>query len=144
MVFDAHSGASLRDAVTASGALPGIYPLAEIQGRHFADGGAYSLYSADLAAGHDVVLVISPMLLNPYLRGKLDAEVTALGDAASHLVLADEPSLTAIGPDPNAVTAQRPALDAGMAQATREVNALSRVWNTCDRLATVSQHWHTG
>jgi hypothetical protein len=32
--------------------------------------------------------------------------MTALGDCVTHLILADEISLTAIFPDPNAVTAQ--------------------------------------
>jgi NTE family protein len=77
--FDADSGAGLVDAVTASGALPGIYPLVTINGRQYADGGAHSLYSADLAAGHDVVRVLSPLPLDDYLRAKLDAEVKALG-----------------------------------------------------------------
>jgi NTE family protein len=129
VVFDARSGASLPDAVTASCALPGIYPLAEVNGRRYADGGAWSLYSADLAAGHDVVVVISPMPLNPHLRGRLDAEMTALGDCVTHLILADEISLTAIFPDPNAVTAQDPSLGAGIAQAARELNQLQSVWN---------------
>jgi NTE family protein len=130
VVFGARSGASLPDAVTASCALPGIYPLAEINGRRYADGGAYSLYNADLAAGRDVVIVISPIPLNPHLRGRLDPEMAALGDCVSHLILADETSLTAIGPDPNAATAQRPALDAGIAQASRELNQLQSAWNT--------------
>ena len=130
MVFDARSGASLTDAVTASGAVPGIYPLAEVNGRRYADGGAWSLYSADLAAGHDIVIVISPMPLNPFLRGRLDAEMTALGDCVTRLILADEISLTAIFfPEPNAVTAQDPSLGAGIAQAARELNQLQSAWN---------------
>lgn len=131
VVFDAGSGTSLLDAVTASGALPGIYPLAEINGRRFANGGAYSLYSADLAAGHDVVVVISPIPLNPYLRGKLDAELTALGDCDSHVILADDPSLAAMPvADMLLASAQIPALDAGMAQAAREAGSLRSVWCT--------------
>jgi len=129
VVFDARSGVSLRDAVNASGALPGIYPLAELNGRRYADGGAYSLYSADLAAGHEVVIVITPFPLAPHLRARLDTELAALGDCASHLILADETSLTAIGPDPSAAAAQVPALEAGMAQAAREVNTLRAAWN---------------
>jgi NTE family protein len=129
VVFDARSGVSLTDAVTASGALPGIYPLAEINGRRFADGGAYSLYSADLAAGHDVVIVITPFPLAPHLRARLDTELAALGDCASHLILADQASLSAIGADPTAVTAQVPALESGMKQAAREVSPLRDAWN---------------
>ncbi len=128
VVFDACSGTGLLDAVTASGALPGIYPLSEINGRRFADGGLWSLYSADLAAGHDVVIVISPVPLNPRLRGQLDAELAALGDCVNHVILADELALAAIGPDLSSVSAQGPALDAGMAQAAREVDSLRGVW----------------
>ena len=76
-----------------------------------------------------MVVVISPMPLNPHLRGRLDAEMTALGDCVTHLILADEISLTAIFPDPNAVTAQDPSLGAGIAQAARELNQLQSVWN---------------
>jgi len=129
VVFDARSGISLTDAVTASCALPGIYPLAEINGRRYADGGAWSLYSADLAAGHDVVIVISPFPLAPRLRDRLDTELAALGDCASHIVLADQASLSAIGADPTEATAQVPALEAGMAQAAREANPLRGVWD---------------
>ena len=130
VVFDARSGVSLTDAVTASGALPGVYPLAEVNGRRYADGGAWSLYSADLAVGHDVVIVISPMPLNPSLRSRLDAEMAALGDCVTHVILADEISLAAIfSADPNAVAAQEPSLAAGIAQAAKELDPLRAAWN---------------
>jgi NTE family protein len=128
VAFDAESGVGLVDAVTASGALPGIYPLATINGRQYADGAAHSLYSADLAAGHDVVTVLSPLPLNDYLRAKLDAEVKALGPAAVHVVTADQQSLAAIGPDALSAEAAQAALEAGMAQARRESAALHAIW----------------
>lgn len=128
VAFDADSGADLVDAVTASGALPGIYPLVTINGRQYADGGVYSLYSADLAAGHDVVTVLSPLPLNDYLRAKLDAEVKALGPATVHVVIADEQSLAAIGPDALSAEAAQAALEAGMVQARREIAALHAIW----------------
>jgi NTE family protein len=130
VTFDAGSGASLLDAVTASGALPGIYPLAEIDGRRFADGGAHSLYNADLAAGHDAVVVIGVMPVTPSRRRQLDAELAALGNSVNHVIQADEPSLAAIGPDPVSAGAgaQIPALDAGMAQAAREAASLRSAW----------------
>jgi NTE family protein len=106
-----------------------LYPFAEINGRRYADGGAYSLYSADLAAGHDVVIVISPFPLAPHLRDRLDTELAALGDCASHIALADQASLSAIGADPTEATAQVPALGAGMIQAAREANPLRSVWD---------------
>jgi NTE family protein len=128
VTFSADSGAGLVDAVLASGALPGIYPLVEINGRRYADGGLHSLYSADLAAGYDIVTVFSPMPLNDYFQAKLDAEITALGPATVHVVLADEPSLKAIGPDALSAAAARAAVEAGMAQARQEITALRATW----------------
>jgi NTE family protein len=126
--FGKGSGADLADAVLASGALPGIYPLVTIGGRRYADGGAHSLYNADLAAGHDVVTVLSPMPLDDYLRAKLDAEVATLGPATVRVITADEQSLAAIGPNALSAAAARAALEAGLAQARRESAALRTVW----------------
>jgi NTE family protein len=126
--FGADSGAGLLEAVAASGALPGMFPLVTIGGRRYADGGVHSLYNADLAAGHDVVTVLTPLPLNDYLRATLDAEVAALGTAAVHVLTADQESLAAIGPnafDPKAVAA---AAEAGTAQARREIAKLRAIW----------------
>jgi NTE family protein len=128
VTFGAGSGTGLVDAVLASGALPGIYPLVAINGRRYADGGVHSLYSADVAAGHDVVIVFSPIPLNDYLQARLDAEIRTLGPATVHIVLADEQSLAAIGPDALSAAAVRAAVEAGMAQAHREITALQAIW----------------
>ena len=121
--------------MTASGALPGIYPLVPIGGRQYADGGVHSLYSADLAAGHDVVTVLSPIPLNDYLQAKLDAEIAALGPATVHVVTADQESLAAIGPDALAAETAQAALDAGAAQAGQEISALQATWPSRARRA---------
>jgi NTE family protein len=130
VAFDADSGVALLDAVTASGALPGIFPLVALGGRRYADGGVHSLYNADLAAGYEVVTVLSPLQLNEYLQGKLDAEVAALGAATVHVIVADDVSLAAIGSNPLGAQTARAALDAGAAQAAREIDALRSVWSS--------------
>jgi NTE family protein len=127
VTFDADSGVGLLDAVTASGALPGIFPLATINGRRYADGGVHSLYNADLAAGHDIVVVVSPMPLDGYLQGKLDAEVAVLGEATVRVILADEASLATIGPNPLSADTER-VVNAGAAQAQREIDAVRSAW----------------
>lgn len=128
VAFGADSGAGLLDAAAASGALPGMFPLVTIGGRRYADGGVHSLYNADLAAGHDVVTVLSPMAVNDHFRATLDAEVAALGTAAFHLLTADQESLAAIGPDPGAAEAAPAAVAAGMAQARRDIARLRAIW----------------
>ena len=129
VVFDAGSGVSLLDALLASGALPGIFPLTTIEGRRYADGGVHSLYNADLAAGHDVVVVVSPMPLDGYLKAKLDAEVSLLGGATVHVVAADAASLAAIGPNPISADTAPAALEAGAAQSGREIEGLRPIWD---------------
>jgi NTE family protein len=136
VTFGADSGAGLVDAVTASGALPGVYPLVTIDGRRYADGGVHSLYNADLARGYDVVTVVSPIPLNDHLRATLDAEIAGLGPATVHVVTADSASLAAIGPNPLSAATARAALEAGLAQAHREIGALEAAWvSRADRAA---------
>ena len=45
-----------------------------------------------------------------------------------HVVTADEESLAAIGPDALAAETAQAALDAGAAQARREIGALQEIW----------------
>jgi len=52
-------GADLVDAVSASCAVPGVWPPVRIGGRRFVDGGMRSATNADLAAGFSSV-VVSP------------------------------------------------------------------------------------
>jgi NTE family protein len=60
-VFENTSGVSLVDAVTASCAVPGVWPPATIDGRRYVDGSVRSSANADYAAGASRVLVIVPL-----------------------------------------------------------------------------------
>ena len=60
-VFDKDSGADLVDAVTASCAIPGIWPPVTIGTGRYIDGGTRSAVNADLAAGYQRVLILAPM-----------------------------------------------------------------------------------
>ena len=59
--FDAASGVSLVEAVSASCAVPGVWPPVVINGRRWMDGGMRSAANADLAAGFDRVVVLAPL-----------------------------------------------------------------------------------
>lgn len=129
VTFGAGSGVTLLDAVTASGALPGVYPLVRINGRRYCDGGVHSPFNADLAAGHDVVIVLTPMALDANLRALLDAEVAVLGDARVWIITADAASLAAIGPNPLSAASAKAAVNAGVTQAAREQQTLKEIWH---------------
>ncbi len=83
VVFDAASGAALDDAVTASCAVPGVWPVVPIADRVYMDGGVASLAHVPLAAGYDRVVVLAPMVVPGVggIRGLEDelAEVRATG-----------------------------------------------------------------
>lgn len=58
VVFGRDRMAPVADAVAASCAVPGYYEPVTIDGRRYVDGGAWSMVSLDLLAGHDLDLVI--------------------------------------------------------------------------------------
>ena len=57
-------------------------------------------------------------------------EVAALDAATVHVIVADDASLAAIGPNPLSAETGRAAFVAGPAQAEREIKALKSVWNS--------------
>lgn len=61
VVWDAESGVPLERAVASSCAVPGIFAPITIGGRRYIDGGMRSATNADLAKGHDVVVLVSLM-----------------------------------------------------------------------------------
>jgi NTE family protein len=116
-VFDAASGVSLVDAVAASCAVPGIWPPVSIGGSRYVDGGMRSPTNADLAGGHDEVIVLMPL---PGMgRAWIQDELTELEQAGAKVTLleADEEGAAAMGANPLDPGARRPAAEAGRRQA---------------------------
>jgi NTE family protein len=118
--FDASSGVSLVDAVTASCAVPGVWPPATIGGRRYMDGGVRSADNADLAAGYARITVISPLGLDSTLPTPLPLrEVVAHlreGGAVVTVVFPDAGSVAAIGPNALDPETRVPAATAGRDQ----------------------------
>lgn len=128
--FDRDSGVDLVDAVAASCAVPLVWPPVSIGGRRFMDGGLRSAANADLAAGHDRVVVLAPL---PRGAGRLPSVAVQAGElrraGAQVVVVSPDPAArVAIGRnvlDP----ARRPAAArAGLAQAAGEVDGVRAVW----------------
>ncbi|MGY1716087.1 patatin-like phospholipase family protein [Geodermatophilus sp. SYSU D01106] len=131
LAVDSGSGFDLLQAVAASCAVPGVYPPITIGDRRFMDGGLRSPTNADLAAGHDRVLVVAPMGGFPGspLGPSLDEEMATLRrDGQAHLVLADEAALAAFGSNPLDPATRAPAARAGRAQAERVAAEVAAVW----------------
>lgn len=128
-VFDQDSGADLVDAVTASCAIPGIWPPVTIGGGRYIDGGTRSAVNADLAAGYQRVVILAPLadlVLDDQVAGLTQA---AGGRAVQVRVLTpDEESVTAIGLNPLDPRVRAPAAQAGYAQGQRSAAGIARVW----------------
>lgn len=115
-VLDRGSGVDLVDAVAASSAVPGVWPPVTFDGSRWIDGGVWSLANADLAAGHDRVLVLAPVL-DPAVAHDL----AALGAGVrTEVVAPDAASLEAFGPDVLDPATRGPSARAGLAQGAAE------------------------
>jgi NTE family protein len=130
--FDAASGVSLVDAVSASCAVPGISPVVEIAGRHYMDGGVYSVDNAHLAAGAERVIVASPFgSVSPAPAGfHLNDAVAAL-EAGGSKVLVIEPDVevrTAMGANPLDPAVRKPSAEAGFAQGKKLAQQVGEFW----------------
>ena len=69
VVWDKRSSATLVEAVASSCAAPLVAPPTTINGRRYMDAGPHSGTSAQLAAGHDLVVVIAVTRSGPLGRG---------------------------------------------------------------------------
>jgi NTE family protein len=115
-VFDAEAGVPLVDAVAASCAVPGVWPPVTIGGRRFMDGGVRSTVNADLADGHDEVVVLAPLAgpTEALVRGELDERRRAGATVA--LVSSDAASTAAMGPNALDPAMRGPSAEAGRTQ----------------------------
>ena len=128
--FTAGDGVPLVDAVAASCAVPLVWPPVTIGDRRWIDGGVRSPVNADLAAGHDRVVVLAPITrgIGP-MSGA--AQVDALRAAGARVVLVapDAAARTAIGRNPLDPVRRAPAARAGWAQAAGVAAEVAAVWH---------------
>ena len=64
-VWDRAAGVEVPRAVASSCSVPGLSPSVTIAGESYIDGGARDMLNADLAIGHDKVVAVSCMALDP-------------------------------------------------------------------------------
>jgi NTE family protein len=129
--FDSTSGVRLLDAVTASCAVPGVWPPVTVNGRRLMDGGMRSVTNADLAAGCDKGMGVTPTRGMPggLLGPGLDREIEILEkDAEVQVITADEAALAAFGSNVLDPATREPSARAGRAQAAATLEAARAFW----------------
>lgn len=139
-LFDRASGVALADAATASTALPGAGPTQRINGIRYMSGGVRSADNADLVAGYETVIVLSPFggRTGPLPPGQFEglrrpagadlaSEVELLRKAGSRVevITPDDASREAMGINQMDLTARAPSARAGFAQGRREADRLA-------------------
>jgi NTE family protein len=128
-VFDRDSGVSLLDAVSASCAVPGVWPTVEIDGIHYMDGGMRTSSNLDLAAGCDPVLVLTPSPEKGPMGDAISpAELAALGTATVSSVFVDAASLAAFGSNPLDPAVRPGSVVAGREQGRQIAAGLQPIW----------------
>jgi NTE family protein len=124
-VFDGTDDVSLVEAVAASCAVPGVYPPVPIGGRTYVDGGARSGSNADLAAGCDRVLALTPV---DRAIGPMRSAGQLLG-AVPHLVVSpDAVSVEAIGKNVLDPAQRAASARAGREQAATVASRVLELW----------------
>jgi len=130
-VFDKNSGADLVDAVTASCAIPGIWPPVTIGAGRYIDGGTRSAVNADLAAGYRRVLILAPMA--DLALEEQSAGLVAGGEEVQvQVIIPDDESTAAFGLNPLDPAVRAPVAQAGYAQGQRAAAAVARLWQRPD------------
>jgi NTE family protein len=121
--WTAASGVPILPAVAASCAVPCMFPPVAIGGSRYVDGGVRSRTNADLAAGHDRVVILAPRM-PLVLRDALASELSLLGPGAV-LLEPDAGSQEAIGGNVFAADRWPEILAAATAQGRRAAATLS-------------------
>ena len=125
VVWNKRSSATLVEAVASSCAAPLVAPPTTINGRRYMDAGPHSGTSAQLAAGHDLVVVIAVARSGP-LGPPLSEEVVTLraGGSRVEVIVPDAESLAVLFPNLLDETRRSLCAEAGCAQGA----ASAAVW----------------
>ncbi|OMC02236.1 patatin [Mycobacterium sp. NS-7484] len=120
VTLDRDSGVSLVDAVAASCAVPGVWPVVTIGGRRFMDGGIGSAVNMVLAADCDTAVALVPQgrsTPSPFGTGAAEEVDGFAGRSLG--IFADDDALAAFGKNPLDPACRVPSAQAGRAQGRR-------------------------
>ncbi|MEY9213770.1 patatin-like phospholipase family protein [Thermobifida halotolerans] len=126
--FSRNDGVDLVRAVAASSAVPGLWPPVDIDGRWYIDASVRSATNADLAAGHERVVVLAPTAgAGPLLCP--GPEPAGLPEGArGALVTPSTEARAAFGRDPLNPAGRARAAQAGRLQAVEVAVRVAKTW----------------
>jgi NTE family protein len=141
-VWDAAAGVPLDRAVASSCSVPMVFPPVTINGARYMDGGMRTPLNADLAAGHDAVIVVSCLatalpegITDPMFEAmatQIENELAVLrdGGAAVEIIGPGAEFLEVSGWGAELMNPSRAAgaYEAGVRQAAAEVDRLRGIW----------------
>ncbi|MFL6021940.1 MAG: patatin-like phospholipase family protein [Marmoricola sp.] len=128
VVFDASSGVSLLDAVTASCAVPLVWPPVPIGGTTYVDGGIRSPANADLAQGADVVVVLAPGTQTVSREHAIGRQLERTGAGRTLVVSPDPEALAQMGANVLDPAHRRASALTGMRQGLALASEVAEVW----------------
>lgn len=129
--FDGTSGVGLVDAVTASCAVPGVFPPVTIDGSRWIDGGVHSTANVDLAAGYGRVVVIAPMAVSggPIVAPRAQGARLARQGARVCVITPDRAARSAFGRSALDPAKRADAARAGRRQSAAHAEEIREVWS---------------
>ncbi|NWG53146.1 MAG: patatin-like phospholipase family protein [Hydrogenophilaceae bacterium] len=131
--WGAEDGVPLGRAIASSCSVPGIFPPIRINGRRYIDGGMRTPTNADLAAGHERVIVVAVTIMGPFadfMRRRMQWELDAITRAGGRvgLIIPDAEALEAFGVNLMDASRRAEVAAAGVAQGRREATRARGVW----------------
>ena len=127
--FGPESGLQLEDAVSASGAVPGLSPIEHFDGHTWIDGGMVSSTNAALAAEYARIVILAPMPAGyGEIPGAAEDAATLSRNAQVELITPDDSSLAAIGLNPYDPQHRAPAAQAGRHQGAILAATIAAMW----------------
>jgi NTE family protein len=138
VMFDRDAGVPLALAVSASCAVPGVYPPTTIGGHRYIDGGVRSGTNADIAKGYQRVLVLraetldasalDPQHTTPFMA--FESEQAELEQAGSQVLVITPDEASAVARGPNPLDSSRRAISArvGREQGRLLAESVRRFW----------------
>lgn len=131
------SGVGVVRAVASSCSVPGVYPPVTLNGRRYIDGGMRSSTNADMASGHETVLVVAVRagaaggVLAERVAQRFNEEIETLKDSGATVVTItpDEASVAAFGVNLMDFRRRPDAARAGVAQGLAYAADVKPYWS---------------